>query len=112
MVKNSPANAGDMGSIPGSGRSSGKVNGYPLQYSCWCNPIDRGAWWATDLRVAKSQTCLNTQQPFSTLYSPGIQGLEIVLKVYLHDRYTVIYTDRYTKICLDGMISWIVFCVN
>ena len=46
-VKNPPDNAGDesdAGSIPGSGRSSEEWNGYPLQYSCLENPIDRGAW--------------------------------------------------------------------
>ena len=37
-------NSGDLGSIPGSGRSSGEGNGYPLQYSCWENSTDRGAW--------------------------------------------------------------------
>ena len=37
-------NSGDLGSIPGSGRSSGEGNGYPLQYSCWENSMDRGAW--------------------------------------------------------------------
>ena len=50
MVKNPPANAGDIrdaGSIPGSGRSSGRGHGNPLQYSCLENPMDRGAWWAT-----------------------------------------------------------------
>ena len=41
------ANAGDMGSIPGSGRSPGEGNGNPLQYSCLGNPTDRGAWPAT-----------------------------------------------------------------
>ena len=43
MVKNPPANAGGMGSIPGSGRSLGKENGNPLEYSCLGNPMDRGA---------------------------------------------------------------------
>ena len=47
MVKDLPANAGDTGSIPGSGRSSGEGNGNPLQYSHLKNPMDRGAWWAT-----------------------------------------------------------------
>ena len=47
VVKNPPANAGDMGSIAGSGRSPGEGNGYPLQYSCLGNPMDRGCWWAT-----------------------------------------------------------------
>ena len=45
VVKNPPANAGDQGSIPGSGGSLGERNGYPLQYSCLENPMDRGAWW-------------------------------------------------------------------
>ena len=40
-------NAGDLGSIPGSGRSPGEANGNPLQYSCLENPMDGGAWWAT-----------------------------------------------------------------
>ena len=59
VVKNSPANAGDvrdMGSIPGSGRSSGGGRGNPLQYSCLENPMDRGAWCATVHGVKKSQT--------------------------------------------------------
>ena len=59
VVKNPPANAGDLrdvGSIPGSGRSPGKGNANPLQYSCLENLIDRGAWWATVYRVAKSWT--------------------------------------------------------
>ena len=48
-------NAGDMGSIPESGRSPGEGNGNQLQYSCLDNPMDRGAWWATVPGVAKSQ---------------------------------------------------------
>ena len=59
VVKNLPANArdsGNLGSIPGLGRSPGGGNGTPLQYSCWENLMDRGAWWAIVHRVAKSQT--------------------------------------------------------
>ena len=52
-VKNVPANAGDMGLIPGSGRSSGEGHGNPLQYSCLGNHMDRGAWWATVHGAAK-----------------------------------------------------------
>ena len=59
MVKNLPAIAGDMGSIPGLGRSLGGGNGNPLQYSCLENPTDRGAWWAAVHGVAKSQTQLS-----------------------------------------------------
>ena len=47
VVKNLLANAGDMGSSPGSERSPGERNGNPLQYSCLGNPMDRGAWQAT-----------------------------------------------------------------
>ena len=54
-VKNSPADAGDAGSIPGSGRSPGKGNGNTPQYSCLGNSMDRGDWWATVHGVAKSQ---------------------------------------------------------
>ena len=50
--------AGDMGSIPGLGRDPGEGNGYPLQYSCLENPMNRGAWWATVHRVTKSWTWL------------------------------------------------------
>ena len=54
--KASVYNAGDPGSIPGSGRSPGEGNGNPLQYYCLENPMDGGAWWATVHGVAKSQT--------------------------------------------------------
>ena len=50
--------AGEVGSIPGSGRSPREGNGNPLQYSCLENPMDRGAWWAPVHGVAKSQTHL------------------------------------------------------
>ena len=56
MVKNPPANAGDMGSIPDLGRFPGEGSGNPLQCSCLGNPIDRRAWLATVRDVAKSQT--------------------------------------------------------
>ena len=56
MGKESACNAGDPGPIPGSGRSPGEGNGYPLQYSCLENPMDRGAWRATVLGVAESRT--------------------------------------------------------
>ena len=53
MVKNLPATAGDVGLVPGLGRSPGGRNGNPLQYSCLGNPVDRGAWraavhWVTE----------------------------------------------------------------
>ena len=62
VVKNPPANErakGDEGPIPGLGKSPGGGNGNPLQYSCLENPMDRGTWWATVHRVAKSRTRLS-----------------------------------------------------
>ena len=58
-VKASASNAGDLGSIPGSGRSPGEGNGNPLQYSCLENPMDGGAWQVTVHGVAKSRTQLS-----------------------------------------------------
>ena len=57
-LKASASNAGDLGSIPGSGRYPGEGNGNPLQYSCLENPMDRGAWYARVHGVAKSWTRL------------------------------------------------------
>ena len=57
--KDSACNVGDLGSIPGLGRSLGERNGYPLQYSCLENPMERGAWWAIVHGVPKSQTLLS-----------------------------------------------------
>ena len=54
--KESACNARDPGLIPGSGRSSGEGNGYPLQYSCLENPMDRAAWQTIVHGVSKSQT--------------------------------------------------------
>ena len=58
-VKIPPANTGDAGLIPGSGRSLAGENGNPLQYSSLGNPMDRGAWQATVHGVTKSQTQLS-----------------------------------------------------
>ena len=59
MVKNPPANAGDVDLIPGLGRSPGEGNGKSLQYSCLGNPMDRGAWRAIVSGIAESQTRLS-----------------------------------------------------
>ena len=72
-VKPSACNAGDLGSIPGSGRSRGEGNGNPLQYSCLENAMGGGAWWATVHGVAKSRTRLSNftslQWVFKWLFS-------------------------------------------
>ena len=54
--KESAYNAGDLCLIPGSGRSPGEGSGYPLQYSCLENSMDRGAWQATVHGITKTQT--------------------------------------------------------
>ena len=59
VVKNPPANAGDVGLIPGLGRSSGEANGNPLQYSCLVNSMDNGALQAKIFGITKSQTQLS-----------------------------------------------------
>ena len=69
--KESACNAGDLGSIPESGKSPGEGDGYPLQYSCLENPMDRGAWRPTVHGVTKSWTGLSdltpTQEEFVNL---------------------------------------------
>ena len=65
--KESACNEGDLGSIPGLGRSPGEGLGYPLQYSCLENPVDRGAWWAT---VHRSQRVGHNWATSLSLFSP------------------------------------------
>ena len=62
VVKNPPANAGDVGSVPRLGRCPGKGHGNPLQYSCLENPMDWGAWRATVHGFAESDTTTKQQQ--------------------------------------------------
>ena len=59
----------DAGSIPGSERSPGGGQGNPFQYSCLGNPMDRGAWQATDYRVTKSQTRLKGLSMHTYIYT-------------------------------------------
>ena len=63
VVKNLPANPGDMGSIPGSGRSPGGRNGSLLLYSCLGNPMDRGAWKTKAHGIGASQVVLGLRNP-------------------------------------------------
>ena len=69
MVKKLPANAGNSGLIPKTGRSPGEGNGSPLQCSFLENLMDRGTWWATVHGVTKNQTQLSTHAhvTFSTV---------------------------------------------
>ena len=70
--KTSAYNAGDPGSIPGSGRSPGEGNSNPLQYSCLENPMDGGAWQAIVHGVTKSWTRLSNFTFFLSLYQQRI----------------------------------------
>ena len=63
--KESAFNAGDLGSIPGFGRSPGEGNGNSLQHSCLENPMDRGAWQATVRGVTQSRTWLRDQHYYT-----------------------------------------------
>ena len=71
-VKASAWNAGEPGSIPGSGRSPGEGNGNSLQYSCLENPVEGGTWWARVLGVAKSRTRLSK---FTSLHFTSVAQL-------------------------------------
>ena len=67
VVKNPPANAGDTGSIPGSGRYPREGNGSPLQYSCLENPMDRGPWRVAFMRSQRVGHDLATKQKLISL---------------------------------------------
>ena len=75
-IKASACNAGDLGSIPGSGRSPAEGNGNPLQYSCLENPIDRGAWKPTVHGVIRARHNLVTKLPHSAQSLSHVQLFE------------------------------------
>ena len=88
--KASACNAGDPSSIPGSGRSPGKGNGNPLQYSCLENPMDRGAWWATVHGVAKSRTRLSH---FTSLhFNTDLLSCFILVVTFVPEKINEVYT--------------------
>ena len=79
-VKNLPNNAGDtgdVGSIPGSGRSTGVGNVNLLQDSCLKNSVDKGAWWATGHGVTKSQTRVSNWPHTHTSFVKGSRSIYI-----------------------------------
>ena len=93
-VKASAHNVGDLGSIPGLGRSPGEGNSNPLQYSCLENPMDGGAWWATVHGVAKSRTRLSDYLSQSRSLNKGL----------VKGRFTI--TLEIWNMCVP-LISWI-----
>ena len=97
MVKVFAYNAGDLGLIPGLGRSPGEGNGNPLQCSCLENAMDRGAWQATVHGVAKSRTRL------SDFTSAGDFKLESVLIDYSENPRAL---KNYAKSTLLAMYKW------
>ena len=72
MVKNPPANSGDTGWIPGSGRSPGGGHGDPLQYSCLENPIVRGAWRTSVHGVTKGLDMTKQLKATTTIGDPAL----------------------------------------
>ena len=76
MIKKPPANEGNWGSILVSGRSPGEGNGFPLQYSCLENPMDRGHWQATIQRVANKLD--TTEQLTLSLYELLIKNIDFL----------------------------------
>ena len=86
-VKASACNAGELGSIPGLGRSPGEGNDTPLQYSCLGNPINRGAWQATVCRFAKSQTQLSNWAQAHTCFVRKIIFLWLYIALVFQDHF-------------------------
>ena len=75
MNYNSAYNAGDLGSIPGSGRSSGEGNGNPLQYSCLENPMDGGTWLGYS-PWGRKESDMTEQAPYSSTLAWKIPWME------------------------------------
>ena len=85
--KNPPANPGDWGSIPGSGRSPGGGHGNPPQCSCLENPMDRGAWRAAVHGVTKSQTRLSDSAQHSTcVFHHNLKGKFLLPEINMRGR--------------------------
>ena len=93
-VRNPLANAGDVGLIPGSGRSPGAGNGNPFQCSCLENPMARRAWQPTRHRVAKSRVRLSADRPGSSTLML-LFSLSLAVRKYLYIVQTSISTQRF-----------------
>ena len=100
-VKVSACNVGDLGSIPGSGRSPGEGNGNPFQHSCLENPMDEGAWWAAVHGVTKSRT-----QPSDFTH------LEDVVLEYIGRGQMFDAKDVFRSATFHFMMCYLMFCVS
>ena len=105
VVKNPPANAEDLGSIPGSGWSPEEGDGNPLQYSCLGNPMDIGAWWATVSGAAQTQTQLSN---YTTTNGTGnrLWCLELCFSIVLGHRYLWIYVPKLVQLKVVFSADW------
>ena len=116
-ASNLPTNAGDIrdtGSIPGLGRSPRGGHGNPFQYSCLENPMDRGAWWATVHRVAKSQTWLkqlHTHTHIHVINRRKFRGHPLFMSYLI---YIVSYQQslQFFLVCVATMLLPPVCCQN
>ena len=98
MVKNTPANAGERGSIPGLGRFPGVWTSNPFQYSCLRNPTDRGAWRATVHGVAE----LDMTEQISN-DNMGILGFKIHWAILLRLVIKILKSSQSLGVCLLGL---------
>ena len=107
-VKASACNAGDLGSIPGLGRSPGEGNGNPLQYSCLENPMDGGAWWAIVHGVAKSRTRLSdfTFDEYIYQIRSGAQSCPALRHIYSNELEESVLTPFEKQTTLKDLAWW------
>ena len=100
--KASACNAGDPASIPGSGRSPGKGNDNPLQYSCLENSMDWGAWLATVHGVAKNRTWLSD---FTFTYMKISLGISDFLEEISSLSYSIVFLYLFALVTEEGFVS-------
>ena len=95
--KESACNTGDLGSIPGLGRSPGEGTGNPLQDSCLENPMDRGAWWATVHGVTRvgHDWATKAPPPVKLRKELDLQWFEKILGIHLTTEVQELYTENY-----------------
>ena len=101
VVKNRPANAGDVGSIPGLGRAPGEGNGNPLQYSCLRNPMDWGDWRIESMGL-QSRTQLSNWARIHTRW------IQFQTKSYWHKSFSLFFLTVlvFYLLALKHFVSW------